>query len=640
MLVPEKKYLKSLGYSKKKKQKKNVNADPGASQISEESAKVDLAFICDIRISRDLSNHEKQHVEARKCIVQKCLQKFHIECPKDNVPTIAVLGSGGGLRALIALQGTLRELQEHDMLDIVMYLCGVSGSTWCMSYIYENEEWGKQLKSLEEKLCEKLVDPHRDWIKALKNLIESSKDDTYSLTDFWGCFAVYKIIHELDDHHLSDEQTICKNGIVPYPIYAAVDATKLDDAANRFHSDIWFEFTPHESGFFNPGAFVDVTYLGSKFNNGKLKEKKNEKKMTYLRGLWGSAAADFKKDMKASMGILIGILIDILKKFIFYYEASEYRCSCVYCKVALETIKFFLDVMESQTCMMENKTHADVKKHITNITEILENKGPSDTYNFCCTLKEIDYSLDLTENGKHILKLVETLQLEFTDTHCSVSKLLLLVISELEMNTEKITMQESNWEFLVHDIWDIVTFMYKSLACILTWKWGTISNYTYKCIDLKDKDLTDKTNIQLVDAAFVINSAYPLILRPERKVKLILSFDFSEGDPFETIKEASQYCKENKLPFPEIDARNLDKDKDNPEDCYIFRSNGCPTVMHFPLFNKVNCEGHVSDWRNRYKTISTSYPEQDIQNLLEAAKINVRNNAEKILQTLKSVANP
>ncbi|XP_013911432.1 PREDICTED: cytosolic phospholipase A2 gamma-like [Thamnophis sirtalis] len=546
-----------------------VNADPGASQISEESAKVDLAFICDIRISRDISNHEKQHVEARKRIVQKCLQKFHIECPKDNFPTVAVLGSGGGLRALIALQGTLRELQEHNMLDTVMYLCGVSGSTWCMSYIYENEEWGKQLKSLEDKLCERLVDPHQDWkkiLKILKNLIEPSKDDTYSLTDFWGYFVAYIILNELDDdHHLSDEQTICKNGIVPYPIYAAVDATKLDDA-NRFHSDIWFEFTPHESGFFNPGAFVDVTYLGSKFNNGKLKEKKNEKKMTYLR---------------------------------------EYRCSCDCCKVALAIIKFFLYTMESQTCMMENKTHADVKKHIINITEILENKGPSDTYNFCCTLKEIDYSLDLTENGKHILKLVETLQLEFTD------------------------------------IWDIVTFMHKSLACILTWKWGNISNYTYKYIDLKDKNLTDKTNIQLADAGLVINSAYPLILRPERKVEFILSFDFSEGDPFETIKEASQYCKENKLPFPEIDARNLDKDKDNPEDCYIFRSNGCPTVMHFPLFNKVNCEGHVSDWRNRYTTFNkTSYPKQDIQNLLEAAKINVRNNAEKIRQTLKSVANP
>lgn len=30
--------------------------------------------------------------------------------------------------------------------------------------------------------------------------------------------------------------------------------------------------------------------------------------------------------------------------------------------------------MESQACIMETKTHADVKKHITNIIEILESK--------------------------------------------------------------------------------------------------------------------------------------------------------------------------------------------------------------------------------------------------------------------------
>ncbi|XP_039225361.1 cytosolic phospholipase A2 gamma-like, partial [Crotalus tigris] len=548
-----------------------------------------------IRISRDISNHEKQHVEARKCTVKKCLQKHDIECSMDNVPNIAILGSGGGLRAMIALLGTLEEMQEQCLLDTVMYIGGVSGSTWCMSYVYETEEWNKQLKSLEDKLCHKLVKPLQDWKKALKSLIESSKDDTYSLTDFWGYVIVYIIMHELDDHHLSDEQKICKNGIVPYPIYAAVDSTKLDAAASEIHSDIWFEFTPHEVGFFNPGAFVDGTLLGSKFENDKLKEKKNEKKMSYLRGLWGSAIANFKEDMR--------VLIDIIKKMISHYLASEYRCTCDYCKVALEITHFSQHIMESQACIMETKTYADAKKHITNIIEILENKGPSDTYNFCCSLKEIDYSLDPTESGKHFLKLLEILQLEFTD------------------------------------IWDIVKFMYKTI-CICKWKWGNISNYTYKCIDLKDKNMTDKTDIQLADAGIVINSAYPLILRPERKVELILSFDFSEGDCFETIKKASQYCKENNLPFPEIDALNLDKDKENPEDCYIFRGNGGPTVMHFPLFNRVNCAGNISDWHKRYKTSNLSYSEQDIKNLLKAEKTNVRNNTKKIQQMLKAVANP
>uniref|UniRef100_A0A8C6X944 Uncharacterized protein n=1 Tax=Naja naja TaxID=35670 RepID=A0A8C6X944_NAJNA len=96
---------------------------------------------------------------------------------------------GGGLRAMIALQGILGELQKQDLLDIVMYLCGVSGST-CSIYF-------EGLPSLEDKLCHKLVNPHRDWNKALKSLVESSKDDTYSLTDFWGNVVVYIMLHEV-----------------------------------------------------------------------------------------------------------------------------------------------------------------------------------------------------------------------------------------------------------------------------------------------------------------------------------------------------------------------------------------------------------------------------------------------------------
>lgn len=53
-------------------------------------------------------------------------------CPSSNAqaPVIAVLGSGGGLRAHIACLGVLSELKELGLLDAVTYLAGVSGSTW------------------------------------------------------------------------------------------------------------------------------------------------------------------------------------------------------------------------------------------------------------------------------------------------------------------------------------------------------------------------------------------------------------------------------------------------------------------------------------------------------------------------------
>lgn len=41
----------------------------------------------------------------------------------------------------------------------------------------------------------------------------------------------------------------------------------------------------------------------------------------------------------------------------------------------------------------------------------------------------------------------------------------------------------------------------------------------------------DKLN--LVDAGFAINSPFPLILCPQRDVDLILSFSYSQSNPFE-----------------------------------------------------------------------------------------------------------
>ena len=53
--------------------------------------------------------------------------------------------------------------------------------------------------------------------------------------------------------------------------------------------------------------------------------------------------------------------------------------------------------------------------------------------------------------------------------------------------------------------------------------------------DVKVPNLKRKEVVSLIDAGLAINSGYPLVLDPERNVKLILSFDYSAGDPFEVI---------------------------------------------------------------------------------------------------------
>ena len=49
---------------------------------------------------------------------------------EHETPCIAVLGSGGGYRALCGFTGGLTALQELGILDSVMYMNGVSGTTW------------------------------------------------------------------------------------------------------------------------------------------------------------------------------------------------------------------------------------------------------------------------------------------------------------------------------------------------------------------------------------------------------------------------------------------------------------------------------------------------------------------------------
>ncbi|KAL6461281.1 hypothetical protein MHYP_G00312470 [Metynnis hypsauchen] len=84
----------------------------------------------EVRIGRSLNEAEKQHVSRRRETVLQCLKQHGISCSEDEVPNIAVLGSGGGLRAMVGLLGSLSQLSEEGLLDCIMYLSGVSGSTW------------------------------------------------------------------------------------------------------------------------------------------------------------------------------------------------------------------------------------------------------------------------------------------------------------------------------------------------------------------------------------------------------------------------------------------------------------------------------------------------------------------------------
>ncbi|XP_068516563.1 cytosolic phospholipase A2 gamma-like [Anas acuta] len=267
----------------------------------------------EVRLSSDLSEGEIRATRNRRGRVQMCLHELlDVHFEENNVPNIVVLGSGGGLRAMIALLGTLVELKNQNILDAVMYLCGVSGSTWCMSMLYTDGKWSekKKKKSLEENLIKILTVDSCDIGKEIKYLEESSEDEHYSLTDVWAC-VVYGILHQFDENKLTDYRDASESGINPYPIYAAVDKKKLSEAGAS-SPETWFEFTPHEAGYAALGAFVSTENFGSKFENGKLMEKKKEKSIFYMQGLWGSALGSMEEILKAILDYIKGLLKRLL----------------------------------------------------------------------------------------------------------------------------------------------------------------------------------------------------------------------------------------------------------------------------------------------------------------------------------------
>ncbi|KAJ8337145.1 hypothetical protein SKAU_G00383650 [Synaphobranchus kaupii] len=149
------------------------------------------------------------------------------------------------------------------------------------------------------------------------------------------------------------------------------------------------------------------------------------------------------------------------------------------------------------------------------------------------------------------------------------------------------------------------------------------------------KAVLSKEHTHLEDAGLVMNSPYVAALRPDRKVKLILSFDFSAGDPFMTVTQAAEHCKQTGIPFPPVDISK--EDKMQPKDFYVFKSKSTPTVIHIPLFNMVNCKGDVTKWRERYPTMTLSYDRETMDDLIRVSGLNVANNKNRILQEIWDV---
>lgn len=259
---------------------------------SSERAKEDL----NLRLDLDVPPQEREFLQKRRRVVAKALQTLlELDSPlsDEQVPTIALVASGGGARACTGFLGSLKGLKEIGVLDAVTYMTGVSGSTWTMSAVTQDEDWSQNLDSIISKTKEQMT-------KSTKSAFSLDKINYYyaemeekekqghlvSYIDMAGLILEHLVFGQKNSSTLSDQQKTVKDGQNPLPIYTAVN---VKEAINGHEAEKeWVEFTPFEVGLQKYGAFVRAEDFGSEYFLGHLMKKLPEIRLPFLMGVWSS----------------------------------------------------------------------------------------------------------------------------------------------------------------------------------------------------------------------------------------------------------------------------------------------------------------------------------------------------------------
>ncbi|XP_056292175.1 cytosolic phospholipase A2 beta-like [Pseudoliparis swirei] len=248
-----------------------------------------------VRLDFDIPTQEKEFLKKRSVVVAQALEKlFGAQNDPKKVPVIAVVASGGGSRAMTGLLGSLRGLKEIGVLDAVSYISGVSGSTWAMSTLYQEDNWSHEdmdsvISAKKEQITKSILSifsPEK-LLYYSEEIAEKERDGYIgSLIDMLGLVFEELIFGKKVTSTLSDQQRAVNEGQNPLPIYTAVN---MKDMAKGFKSEAeWCEFTPYEVGIYKYGAFVQTEDFGSQFFLGHVVKKLPEVRLPYLIGIWSS----------------------------------------------------------------------------------------------------------------------------------------------------------------------------------------------------------------------------------------------------------------------------------------------------------------------------------------------------------------
>lgn len=297
----------------------------------------EIQYEAKVRVSDHLCEEEKMFLSRRKKIVAAALARYlglkEEDIHPDDIPVIAMCGSGGGLRALIAGTGSFQSAAEDGLFDCTTYVSGVSGSCWLQSLYFSSiaeRDLNRVVDHLKARLGLHIAYPPTAFSLLtsaptnkyiLSGLVEKLKGDPgadFGLVDAYGMLLAARLmvpkgelaINE-KDFKLSSQQEHIRYGQHPMPIYTAVrheipDLTapgmESPGPASEVAKEIakkqawfqWFEMTPYEFFCEEFGAGIPTWAMGRIFEGGFDKPTQEglrlpELRISSLLGIWGSA---------------------------------------------------------------------------------------------------------------------------------------------------------------------------------------------------------------------------------------------------------------------------------------------------------------------------------------------------------------
>ncbi|KAL8696742.1 MAG: hypothetical protein Q9201_007502, partial [Fulgogasparrea decipioides] len=299
----------------------------------------EIARLAKVRISGDLCDEEKVFLQRRKRHTTRALAKYlgipENEVDPEDVPTIAMCGSGGGLRAMVAGTSSYASVQEAGLYDCVTYTAGVSGSCWLQALYYSTvgkQNYGTLLEHLKRRIGVHIAYPPAalGLLTAaptnkflLSGIVEKVKGDPtaeFGLVDVYGILLAARLLVPrgelgVDSRNLklSNQQVYLQEGAHPLPIYSAVrHEIPVEETESSIKGDErsvsqatkekarqeawfqWFESTPYELFSEELSAGIPSWSVGRHFHKGFSSVRDNgysvpELHIPFMLGIWGSA---------------------------------------------------------------------------------------------------------------------------------------------------------------------------------------------------------------------------------------------------------------------------------------------------------------------------------------------------------------